>query len=53
MTHWYHLQKTKTAAAALALMLVSSSLDICKSPDFVECFSDHFGSSHPENPETV
>lgn len=25
MTHWYHLQKTKTAAAALALMLVSSS----------------------------
>lgn len=24
MTHWYHLQKTKTAAAALALMLVSS-----------------------------
>ena len=25
MTHWYHLQKNKTAAAALALMLVSSS----------------------------
>ena len=25
MTHWYHLQKTKTAAAALALVLVSSS----------------------------
>lgn len=30
MTHWYHLQKSKTASAAIALMLVASSWSTVK-----------------------